>query len=163
MAEDRRYWAFVSHSHVDLRWAVWIQRSLERFTAPRGLAGGAASSAPPLRLRPIFRDRDEFVAGGDLRRQTRRALERSRYLIVVCSPHATRSPWVNTEIEDFRALGGADRILAVIVDGAPNALAAGRPAEQECFPPALRGGPRPGRWARHRRSPPGSGPRRPGP
>lgn len=141
MAEDRRYWAFVSHSHADLRWAVWVQRSLERFTAPRGLAGGAASSAPPIRLRPIFRDRDEFVAGGDLRGQTRRALERSRYLIVVCSPHATRSPWVNTEIEDFRALGGADRILAVIVDGEPNALAAGRPAEQECFPNALRGGP----------------------
>jgi tetratricopeptide (TPR) repeat protein len=143
MAEDRRYWAFVSHSHVDLRWAVWVQRSLERFTAPRGLAGGAAGPLPPTRLRPIFRDRDEFVAGGDLRRQTRRALERSRYLIVVCSPHATRSPWVNTEIEDFRALGGADRILAVIVDGAPNALAAGRPAEEECFPPALRGGPGP--------------------
>jgi tetratricopeptide (TPR) repeat protein len=65
------------------------------------------------------------------------ALKDSAYLIVICSPAAARSKWVNEEVLQFRAAHGAERILAVIVAGEPFASADGRP-DDECFPEALR-------------------------
>ena len=56
----------------------------------------------------------------------------SQFLVVVCSPNAARSQYVNEEISRFKALGRADYVIPIIVDGEP-----GDP-ERECFPPALR-------------------------
>ena len=53
---------------------------------------------------------------------------------MLCSPAAAGSRWVNQEILEFKRLGRADRILALIVEGEPNAA---DPA-LECFPPALK-------------------------
>ena len=61
-----------------------------------------------------------------------RALEDSAYLVVVCSPDAARSHWVDEEIRRFRTLHGSERILSVIVGGRPSR------SEDNCFPPALR-------------------------
>ena len=87
----------------------------------------------PKRFHPVFRDRDELPASADLGAVIKDALSAAHYLIVICSPNAARSQWVNTEIETFLALGRRDHILAIIVDGEPNAGDA-----RECFPPALR-------------------------
>jgi predicted oxidoreductase (fatty acid repression mutant protein) len=67
------------------------------------------------------------------------ALVRSRSLIVLCSPAAATSRWVNEEVLTFKQLGGEDRILAIIVAGEPNASdgKSGVSPEAECFPPAL--------------------------
>jgi len=86
----------------------------------------------PKTLRPIFRDREDFSAGYSLAEQTLAALEASQFLIIVCSPNAARSRYVNEEIRRFKALGRSGRIIPVIVDGEP-----GDPA-RECFPEALR-------------------------
>src|SRR5262249_31929326 len=56
----------------------------------------------------------------------------SKFLVVVCSPHAAQSKYVNEEILRFKAMAGAERVIAIIVDGEP-----GDPA-RECFPAALR-------------------------
>jgi len=87
---------------------------------------------------PVFRDRDELHAGADLKSSVQDALSRSRWLIVVCTPDAARSPWVNREIIEFKRLRGERHVLALIVRGEPFASdMPGREAE-ECFPPALR-------------------------
>lgn len=91
----------------------------------------------PPRLSPIFRDRDELSASGDLPARLHEALEASRFLIVVCSPAAARSQWVDAEIRRFKALGRSDRVLAYIVDGEPWASRSGG-ENAECFPGALR-------------------------
>src|SRR5262249_4056155 len=65
------------------------------------------------------------------------ALLESRFLIVICSPASSKSAWVNEEIRRFKALGRADRVLAVVVSGEPWASRKGDPAS-ECFPAALR-------------------------
>jgi tetratricopeptide (TPR) repeat protein len=66
------------------------------------------------------------------------ALAGSAAQIVICSPEAARSKWVNEEILAFKRLGREDRILCIIVAGEPNATdIPGREAD-ECFPPALR-------------------------
>jgi tetratricopeptide (TPR) repeat protein len=86
----------------------------------------------PKTLRPIFRDREDFSAGHSLTEQTIAALEASNFLIVICSPNAAQSKYVNEEVRRFKMLARAERVIPVIVGGEP-----GDPA-RECFPRALR-------------------------
>jgi eukaryotic-like serine/threonine-protein kinase len=134
-AQSYRYWAFISYSSKDASWARWLHRAIESYGIPARLVDHVTPTGekPPKRLKPLFRDRPELAAG-DLGTQIREALETSRYLIVICSPNAAQSRWVDTEIRSFRALGRTDRVLAMIVDGEPDAG-----DERECFPVALRG------------------------
>lgn len=94
----------------------------------------------PDRLFPIFRDRDELPTSASLGDNISEALRDSRYLIVICSPHAAVSRWVNQEIRAFKAMGRADRVLALIIDGEPNATDRPDCGLPEAFPEALRYG-----------------------
>jgi eukaryotic-like serine/threonine-protein kinase len=135
---EYRYWAFISYSHADEKWASWLHRSLERYRIPARLRGRPARFGPiPAKLFPVFRDRDELAGSSALGPELQRALESSRTLVVVCSPRSAASRWVNEEIRHFKKIGRADRVFALIVDGEPHALARGEP-EEECFPEALR-------------------------
>jgi tetratricopeptide (TPR) repeat protein len=134
-----RYWAFLSYSHADLRWGRRLHRALEAYVVPRRLVGRPTPGGPaPRRLRPVFRDLDEMGAGGSLSDRLKTALDASASLIVLCSPAAAASPWVNEEIRRFKAERGEDRILAVIVAGEPFASERPGAEAQECFPKALR-------------------------
>ena len=134
-----RYWAVLSYSHADIRWGRRLHRALEGYVVPRRLVGRPTPAGPaPRRLRPIFRDQDEMGAGGSLSDRLKAALDKSDCLIVVCSPAAVGSPWVNEEIRRFKAERGEDRILAVIVAGEPFASERAGDEAQECFPKALR-------------------------
>ncbi len=135
MLENKKYRAFISYSHADSRWAAWLQKSLEGYRVPHHLIGKPSSIGPiPSRLTPIFRDRDELATAHDLSSSIRNALENSDYLIVICSPAAASSRWVNREVEVFRELGRSDRILCLVVDGDPRLPG----SEYDCFPPTLR-------------------------
>jgi len=85
-------------------------------------------------IKPVFRDEDELVPGQDLPERIRRGLEQSEFLIVVCSPNAAMSEWVEKEICDFVRLGRRQNILAVVVGGEPGA----RESANEALPRALR-------------------------
>ncbi|MFZ9311193.1 MAG: TIR domain-containing protein [Arenimonas sp.] len=130
MAVQRHYRAFISYSHSDEAWARWLQRALESYRLPKSLR----QSQPhlPARLFPIFRDRDELASGGDLSESIRKAMDDSDALIVVCSPAARVSHWVNEEIRRFRASGRGDRIFCLLVAGNPD------PHSPDCaFPAAI--------------------------
>ena len=132
-----RYSAFISYSHRDERWARWLQSALESYRVPSHLAHtGLVTSAR--RLGPVFRDRTDLPSATDLGSNIREALLGSTNLIVICSPAASASRWVNEEIRYFRSLGRHDRIFCLIVDGEPNASSRPGSESQECFPPALR-------------------------
>src|SRR5262245_59699775 len=134
-----QYWAFISYAHANEKAAKALHRALETYTGHRRLPARVTSTGEPIppRLEPVFRDRDELGASGDLPLRLLEALEGSRFLIVICSRAAARSPWVNAEIQRFKALGRSDRILAYIVDGEPWASRAGA-IDNESFPHALR-------------------------
>ena len=134
-----QYRAFISYSHRDAGWASWLHRSLERYRPPKSLIGtSTAQGEVPKRLSPVFKDRDELPSATDLGVLINAALAGSAAQIVICSPQAAKSKWVNEEILAFKRLGREDRILCIIVAGEPNATdMPGREAE-ECFPPALR-------------------------
>jgi len=137
--DSPKYWAFISYSHRDTRWAEWLHRGLESYHLPKSLVGTVtARGAVPRRMSPVFRDREELPSATDLGALISAALQQSNCQIVVCSPQAAKSKWVNEEILAFKRLGRDDRIFCLIVGGEPNATdMPGREAE-ECFPPALR-------------------------
>lgn len=129
-----RYRAFISYSHKDARWARWLHRTLEGYRTPARLRGSHGEFGPlPDRLQPLFRDREELASAGNLTPKIQAALADSEALLVVCSPDAARSPWVNDEILGFKRLGRGHRIYCLIVAGEPNTGGA-----RECFAPALR-------------------------
>jgi hypothetical protein len=139
MTEQLKYRAFVSYCRADRETARRLQRQLEQYVLPRALRflkPGTSLLRRP--LKPIFRDEDELVPGGDLPDRLRRALEQSEFLIVVCSPEAAKSEWVSREIATFIRLSRRDRILAVVASGEPDAVRRGHPADKECMPAALR-------------------------
>jgi hypothetical protein len=128
------YRAFISYSHTDKASATWLHRALEAYRIPSKLVGHAtAEGEVPARLTPIFRDRDELPAAGDLSDELRKALAQSRFLVVVASPAAAQSRWVDEEVRQFKRLHGEGRVLALIVSGRP-----GSGDASECFPPSMR-------------------------
>jgi tetratricopeptide (TPR) repeat protein len=120
------YKAFISYAHRDAAWARKIQRQLEDFRAP-------ASDDPKHPLRPVFLDRTELSSSPRLSDSIEKALRGSEALIVVCSPAAAQSKWVNEEILYFRRLG-REAVFPVIVAGEPES----HDVAAACFPPALR-------------------------
>jgi eukaryotic-like serine/threonine-protein kinase len=127
------YWAFLSYSSHDLAIAQWLHRALENYVVPRRLVGVPTPGGPaPRRFRPIFHDRTELPAHSDLGASIKSALAQSAYLIVICSPSAAKSQWVEKEIEAFRALHGSARIFSVIASDSH------ADSHIDCFPPALR-------------------------
>ena len=126
------YWAFLSYSSQDTAWADWLHRAIEAYAVPRRLVGLPTPAGPaPRNFRPVFKDSAELAADPDLKASISNALDRSAFLIVLCSPAAARSHWVDAEIRRFVALHGIGRVLCVIVGGEPSGAA------PDCFPPAL--------------------------
>lgn len=121
-----KYRAFLSYSHANEKWARWIHRSLERYRVPKHIA--VSKDLPNPRLKPVFLDRDELSSSTSLSASILEALSASEALIVICSPAAAESKWVNKEVEEFERLHGGANIFCCIVEGeAP-----------DVFPPALR-------------------------
>lgn len=134
-----RYWAFISYSQRDKKWSDWLRRSIENYRVPRRLVGrDSRDGIVPRRLFPVFRDREELPTSANLGSNIEEALRASRYLIVVCSPNGAASRWVNEEIRAFKAMDREDRVLAIIVDGEPNASDKPDSGVPECFPEAIR-------------------------
>ena len=132
MEKRQRYKAFISYSHHDRQAAEWLHRALEAYRAPPRLsAKGDASFAGG--LRPIFRDREELSAAADLGETIRDALDRSDSLIVLCSPTAATSRWVDQEIAYFLKDRGPAAVLCVITPATANEATL-----NDVMPPALR-------------------------
>lgn len=124
----RRYSAFISYSREDVRFVRRLHGKLEGYRPPRRVVAGAPSVlGPDGRLKPIFRDEDDFGAAADLSDAIREGIGQSECLIVVCSPSAAASDWVGREIDLFRALHGDGRILTALLAGSP----------KEAFHPSL--------------------------
>jgi len=138
----RMYAVFISYSHADdtesgRQWATWLHHSLETYEVPPdliGLTNQRGETVPPT-LFPVFRDEEELAADASLSTNIRGALERSRTMVVVCSPRAVASRFVDEEIRYFKELGNAGRIFAIITGGEPSSS-----PEQEALPTSLRFG-----------------------
>jgi eukaryotic-like serine/threonine-protein kinase len=103
-----KYRAFLSYSHRDTGWAKWLHAAIEGYRVDRDLAGRRTPMGPvPKTLAPIFRDREDFSAGHSLTTQTAAALDASMFMVVLCSPNAAKSQYVNEEVRRSRRSAAA--------------------------------------------------------
>ena len=139
MSREFKYKAFITYAHRDEEKARWLRKKLENFRVPKHLVGKKSPFGPvPSRLYPIFRDRDELAGAAQLGPLIEQALHDSSHLVVLCSPHAVKSRWVNEEIRMFKAMGKADRVLCLVLDGEPMAEDVKNDSDKECLPLAAR-------------------------
>ena len=115
-----RYRAFISYSHHDGKLAQRLHRRLETWSIPRALRGEKPDGTRiDARIGAIFRDRDELASAGSLSRSIEQALDDSAALIVICSPAAVASRWVDEEIAYYRRRHPGRPVFAFVVDGDP--------------------------------------------
>ena len=126
---EERYAAFVSYAHVDGAWAKRIHQAIENYRIPKAVAARYDAGR---RIGKSFLDRSELATSSNLSDRITDALDRSDTLVLVCSPAAAASRWVNEEVRRFRDRGLGHRIFCLIVDGDPAAT-----DDRRCFPPAL--------------------------
>jgi hypothetical protein len=89
--EPCKYRAFLSYSHRDAAAVKRLHGRLEGFRIDKDLVGRETPMGPiPKHLRPIFRDRHDFDAGGTLAAQTVAALDSSAALILRRRKQQTR-------------------------------------------------------------------------
>lgn len=133
----KQYFAFISYNHKDVKCAKWLQRKLEWYRLPSKIQTSPLESRY---IRPIFRDRDTLTSGV-LSEEIQKNLDRSRFLVVICSPNSARSEWVGEEVKYFIEKGRLEDIIPFIIDGQPGNyqdIDIVQPLSRECFPLPLR-------------------------
>jgi len=116
MSEQFKYDAFISYKHSDHDKAVAakLQKMLESYKPPK-------SVCKDFKQWHVFRDETELPTSSNLSGDIKDALEKSRFLIVVCSKETKESRWCMEEIEYFKKLhkGSNNNIITLIDDGEP--------------------------------------------
>lgn len=130
-----KYFAFISYSGKDEKWAKWLHTNLEHYHIPTTLC--KENPNIPKKIRPVFWYKKD-LSGTKLKEALEKELEVSQYLIVICSPDSAKSDWVNDEVKSFIARGRSKYIIPFIVDGVPHSAN----ENNECFPESLRNLPR---------------------
>ena len=102
-----RFDAFLSYSHQDHAAALGIQRGLHRI-------GRRVGRLNALR---VFRDSTDLTASPDLWAQVVAAIDDSRYFVLVLSPAAARSRWVQRELAHWLAHRGTEGLLLAVAGG----------------------------------------------
>ncbi len=131
--ESERLAAFISYSHAtDGMLAPALQSALQRFAKPWYR----------LRALRIFRDHSSLAATPALWSSIEHALSASRYFILLASPEAARSAWVDREVAFWCAHKPTSHLLIVLTDGVlawDQANADFDCVRTTALPPALRG------------------------
>jgi WD40 repeat protein len=102
------YKAFISYSHAaDDELAPALQRGLQRL----------ARTWYRTRALEVFRDRTGLAVTPALWSAIRSALDQSEFFVLLASPEAAASKWVNREIEYWLAGHAVERFLPVVTAG----------------------------------------------
>lgn len=128
--QNNEYLAFISYQRKDEAIAKRLQHTLEFYNLPLAVV----EKEPELKdgIRPIFVDMTELGDEPFLKPAIEKALKKSRFLIVICSPKSAKSKWVNKEVQYFIRLKRTKQIIPFIIEGAPNAQ-----EDEECCTPLM--------------------------
>jgi len=125
--------AFISYKREDEKWARWLQNRLEHYKLPSEIKKRYPNLDFSEHPRHIFKDTTD-LSGGVLAKAIKAGLDSSKYLIVICSPRAAKSPWVCREVQEFIDTGREESIIPFIIEGDPYSSI----PDKECFPDALK-------------------------
>lgn len=93
----KEYTAFISYNSTDKRWAHWLKMRLDKFSYKKGI-----DEKYPLRY--VFLDKYNLGVDPLKDKGLLENLQKSTYLIVVCSPHTPISEYVKYEIQEFKRI-----------------------------------------------------------
>jgi hypothetical protein len=116
MHKSYKYKVFISYSHQDKAFAIWLQKGIENYTIPHALREKYPTLPKDLK-RSVFRDDEELSSASVLSTALENALDTSERLIVVCSAHVVASEWVEKEIVYFKENHDEEHIYSVIKSG----------------------------------------------
>lgn len=103
-----KYKAFISYSHAaDGKLAPALQSALHRFAKPWYR----------LRAMRIFRDKTSLAMTPELWPSIEKALTESEYFLLLASPQAAQSQWVQQEVDWWLQHRSANTLFIVITDG----------------------------------------------
>ena len=103
-----RYKAFLSYSHTaDEKLAPALQSALHRFDCPWYRS----------RAIRVFRDTTNLSVSPELWPSIEQALHHSQYFILLASPEAAASKWVNKEVDHWLTHKSPHILLLVVTDG----------------------------------------------
>src|SRR5262245_14720031 len=103
-----KYHAFLSYSHAaDGKLAPALQRALHNLARPWY----------SFRLIHVFRDQASLSANPALWASIEAALASSEYFLLLASPEAARSKWVQQEVRWWLANRPVDRLFIIVTDG----------------------------------------------
>lgn len=113
---EREYVAFISYRHKewDMAVAKRVHALIEKYRVPKALRKNGEK-----RLGIAFRDQEELPVSENLSTDICQALDRSAFLVVVCTPDTPGSLWVNREIDYFLKNHSHSRVLAILASGSP--------------------------------------------
>jgi WD40 repeat protein len=136
LARARQYEAFISYSHqADNALATELQRVLNRIARP---SYKWWQWWPPR----VFRDQTNLAAATDLGGRIEDALLGSGAFVLLASPRAAASPWVDREVATWCAKKPVDRLFIALTEGNldwNDASGDFDNARSTALPPALRG------------------------
>lgn len=103
---------FISYSHDDERIAERLSKRIRRYKTPRGVKR---------RGRPlvVFRDVERLTAYSELSDALAERIEQAANMVVLCSPAAVASEYVDQEVKTFIENRGDASVILVLVDGDP--------------------------------------------
>lgn len=103
-----RYHAFISYSHAaDGKLAPALERALKQIAKP----------IFKIRALNVFRDETDLSATPHLWGAIEEALSKSQYFILLASPIAAKSPWVQKEVNYWLNEKSVDTLLIGLTDG----------------------------------------------
>ncbi len=113
--QERQYKAFISYRHLplDLQVAKKLHKEIETYIIPKELRTDGK------KLGYVFRDNDELPISSNLSESIFLALDKTEYLIVVCTPETPKSKWVEREIQYFLETHDRDHLITILADGTP--------------------------------------------
>ena len=105
---------FISYSHTDKKVARRIHAWLEKYKFPTR-CGDRSDIEKPERIYPAFLDEGELSTAPDVDQKLKEMLNRSRSLVVLCSPESARSKYVNDEVSHFTQIGRKPQIHCILI------------------------------------------------
>ncbi|MBR6113838.1 MAG: toll/interleukin-1 receptor domain-containing protein [Oscillospiraceae bacterium] len=120
-----RYDVFISYRHRPLDGVITekVFNALESYKLPRAVKACGYED-----IKRAFRDTEELQVSRILTETIDSALDSTNCMVVVCSPDAPLSAWVDREVANFIERGRAEHIYPLLIAGDPDIS----------FPPSLK-------------------------
>ena len=128
-----RCWAVVSFVFEDACWCDWLYREFDGERVPRSLHGRPSRDGLPYPER--FSVSPDPADPVQLEHYAE-TLQTAQHLIIIVSPGSARTEVIQEHMRMFKAKGGEERIIALVVKGEPASPAAepGSEADREWLP-----------------------------